>query len=99
MIKSQSWEQHTEGIGTVLGRLQEMGLRLRVKKCKLGRTEIAMLIHLVCKNRARADPDKVCAIISSSSLRTETELRSFLGTASYSRRLIGGLPHVLAPLF
>lgn len=64
VLKYQSCEEHIKKVGIVLGRLQEAGLTLQVKKCEFGRPEIALLSHILSTKTVRTDPDTVGAILN-----------------------------------
>ena len=61
-------------------------LRLKPSKCFFGYDKVAHLGHLVLGNGVEVDPEKIRAVKEFPRPTTRTQLRSFLGLASYYRR-------------
>ncbi|KAK8511749.1 hypothetical protein V6N12_000792 [Hibiscus sabdariffa] len=59
--------------------------------------EVVFLGHVVSSEGIRVDPKKVEAIVNWKQPTSVTEIRSFLGLASYYRRFVSGFSKVAAP--
>jgi len=62
--------------------------QFKTNKCFILQSEVKYLGHIVNKDGIRADPDKVKAISQMPAPRNVSELRSFMGMASYYRAFI-----------
>ena len=60
--------------------------------------EIAFLGHIMSKEGVQPDPSKIKAILEWEALRSVTEIRSFLGLASYHRRFMKDFSVIAKPL-
>lgn len=72
----------------MLGRLQRKGLKVKLSKCAFFQKEVRYLGHVVSDKGVSTDPSKIKAVSSWASPATFSELRSFLGFASYYSRFV-----------
>lgn len=82
--------EHIRRVGVVLEALRAKGVQLSPKKCHLGMRRIEFLGHVVSRDGVEPMWDKVQAICGLAAPKTLSELRSFLGMATYYCRF---LPH------
>lgn len=98
VIFSSTVAQHLERMETVLGRLQREGLKAKLSKCAFFQREVHYLGHVISSEGVATDPGKIEAVADWSRPATVSELRSFLGFASYYRRFVEGFAKMAAPL-
>uniref|UniRef100_A0A8C5QKE1 ribonuclease H n=1 Tax=Leptobrachium leishanense TaxID=445787 RepID=A0A8C5QKE1_9ANUR len=97
-IYSQTWEEHLEHVGTVLGRIRDANLTLKPEKCKVGMAEVQYLGHRVGCGIQRPEPAKIEAILDWPTPVTKTQVLAFLGTAGYYRKFVPHYSDLAKPL-
>ena len=80
-------------------RIRQFRLRLNPKKCTFGATSRKLLGYMVSERGIEVDPDKIRAILDIPALRTEREIRGFLGRLQYISRFIARLTDIYEPIF
>ena len=91
-------EEVISRLETVLQRLREAKLKLKPKKCHLFCKQVLYLGHVISPDGTSTDPQKIETIKTWTQPKTQTEVRSFLGLASYYRRYIKGFSSTAKPL-
>ncbi|MCP4474470.1 MAG: hypothetical protein GY821_07880, partial [Gammaproteobacteria bacterium] len=97
-IATSTFEGHLEKLELMLTRLREALLKLKPKKCVLLSENTKYLGHIVSREGLIPDPKKVDGIQSYPAPKTPTEVRRFLGMASYYRRFVPFFSKIAHPL-
>lgn len=98
VIFSSTVSQHLERLELVLSRLQGQGLKAKLSKCTFFQREVRHLGHIISDQGVGTDPSKIEAVAQWRCPVNVSELRSFLGFASYYRRFVSGFAKLAAPL-
>jgi len=83
---------------TILDKLSEVGLKVKPSKSVLFKTEIQYLGHLVSEAGINPMPDKIQVLKDWPTPNCLTDVRAFLGLASYYRRFVQGFATIAEPL-
>jgi len=83
IVFSKTFDQHVEQLYTVFQRLRSAGLKFKPGKCRLFQRKVSFLGHVLSGNGIEPDEEKVSAIISWPVPKNLSEVRSFVGLASY----------------
>jgi len=98
LVYSRSAEEHREHLWKVLGRLREQRFFSKFSKCKFWQREIGFLGHRILGQGVMTDPEKIAVIQQWPQPTSVTEVRSFLGLASYYRKFVKGFSSITKPL-
>ena len=98
IVYSKTFEDHLENLKVVFERLKNANLKLNPKKCSLLCTKVAFLGHEVSEQGIATDPAKANAVKDWPQPKSVTEVRQFVGLASYYRKFILNFATICKPL-
>ena len=98
IVYSKTFEEHLENLRVVFERLKESNLKLNPKKCNLLCNKVAFLGHEVSEHGRATDPAKIQAVKDWPQPKSTTEVRQFVGLASYYRNFIPNFATICKPL-
>ena len=100
IVKSQDRRDHLTALERFFERIKKFILRLNPKKCTFGVISRNLLWYMVSKRGIYVDLDKIKAKLNMSLLlRTEREIKDFLGRLQYISHFIARLIDICKPIF
>lgn len=98
IIVNSTFESHIETLLKVFEILKSANLMVNVAKCKFCKASLSFLGYIVDRNGLHTNPDKVKAIVEYPKPKNTTEIKRFLGIASWYRRFIRDFAEITAPI-
>ncbi|KAE8876517.1 hypothetical protein PF010_g15789 [Phytophthora fragariae] len=98
VVFSDDFPTHLVRLKQVLERFRNAGFKLKMKKCKWGRAQVAFLGHIVTPSGILPNPEKVKSVMNVKRPHDLHTVRAFLGLTSYFRRYIPGYAGISAPI-
>ena len=83
----------------VLRRLRKAGLMINPDKCHFATQELQFLGHIVGVHGVKPDPEKITKVKEYPRPKNVSEIRKFMGLASYYRKFIKNFSIIAKPLF
>ncbi|GJU04655.1 putative reverse transcriptase domain-containing protein [Tanacetum coccineum] len=98
LIYSKNKKDHEEHLRLILRLLKKDELYAKFSKCEFWLSKVQFLGHVIDSEGIYMDPAKIKSIKDWASPKTPTEIRQFLGLASYYRRFIEGFLKIAKPM-
>lgn len=90
--------EHNANLKTIFERLRLYNIKLNPKKCKILKTEIIYLGHLITSEGVKTDSNKYKAIEKYPCPKDSTEVKRFVAICNYYRRFIRNFADIAKPL-
>ncbi|GBG81120.1 hypothetical protein CBR_g31796 [Chara braunii] len=98
LVYSESYHGHAQHIEWTLSALRDAGFKVTLEKSEFFLSEISFLGYVVTRGGLRPDSRKVAAVKEAPVPTSLTQVRAFLGLASYYQRFIKGFAAIARPL-
>ncbi|GJU66038.1 putative reverse transcriptase domain-containing protein [Tanacetum coccineum] len=98
LIYLKNKKEHEEHLKLILELLKKEELYAKFSKCEFWIPKVQFLGHVIDCQGIHVDPAKIESIKDWASPKTPTEIRQFLGLASYYRRFIEGFSKIAKPM-
>ncbi|GBG65254.1 hypothetical protein CBR_g50296 [Chara braunii] len=98
LVYSKTYHGHAQHIAWTLSALRDVGFKIALEKSEFFLSEISFLGYVVTRGGLQPDSRKVAAVREAPVPTSLTQVRAFLGLASYYRRFIKGFAAIARPL-
>uniref|UniRef100_A0A914YI77 RNA-directed DNA polymerase n=1 Tax=Panagrolaimus superbus TaxID=310955 RepID=A0A914YI77_9BILA len=98
LIATETEEDHLDVLEEVFKRLIKYQLKLKPKKCEVGKTTLVYLGHVISAEGIAIGQDKIEKVKNFPAPSSASQVRQFLGLASYHRKFIEGFAKIASPL-
>ncbi|CAG2216575.1 unnamed protein product [Mytilus edulis] len=98
IIYSSNLEDHFNKLDEILGRLQNVGLKLKPSKCEFIKDQVLYLGHTVSKNGISPNPKIVESVSKWQVPNLVKEVQQFLGLCNYYRQFVHKFSEIASPL-
>ena len=98
VIYSTTWAEHLDHLSSVLQRLQDAGLTIKLGKCNFATHECTYLGHTIGNGSTKPEKSKVENIQNYPVPTNKKAVRAYLGLTGYYRRFIPNYADVAQPL-
>ena len=97
-IFSITFEKHLQHLEEILKRFRKANLKLNLEKYQFCQKELSFLGHVINAERIKPDPSKVDKVKNFPTPTNITELRGFIGFASYYHYFIQDFATIVEPM-
>ena len=98
IIWGTTMDEMISNLRLVFQSLRDADMKVKPSKCKLFRTSIDLLGHVISENGIATDPAKTEIITKWPAPRNVSDIRTFIGMTSYYRRFIRNYSAIVRPL-
>ena len=99
IVFSDTPDEHLRRMRVVFDRLREHGLKLKLSKCEVFKSEINYLAHHVSRKSVLPSKKNLESITQCPPPDTYTKVKSFVGLVGHYRCFIKGFAKIAAPLY
>lgn len=98
LIPSSTFEEHMQMLRAAAQKLKDANLSINFNKCQFCKPSLKYLGFIIDGDGLRTDTEKLECIMNYPRPKTVTEMRRFLGFASWYRRFVSNFAALSAPL-
>ncbi len=98
IVLGRTQEENLDRLEDALDRILRAGLKLKPVKCKLMKTEVLYLGHIISKDGLKPNPKLVEAVLDFPVPRNQREVMQFHGLVNYYRKFIKNFSDIAFPL-
>ena len=98
LVFSRMLEDHLTHLRAIIQRIDEVGLKLKPAKCKFAQKQLEYLGHIVSRDRLKTNPRLIAAVKEFPTPQAVSDVRRYLGLASYYCRFIPNFSRITRPL-
>ena len=98
LIFSETFQDHMKHLKTVLQRLNQVTLKLNLKKCYFGCQVVEYLEHILTPDGLKPNPERIAAVRQFTTPDNVKRVKQFLGLASFYRKFVLNFAKIAEPL-
>jgi len=98
LVYARNHTEMLERLRSVLSKLSDGGMKLRLEKCRFFQQKVNYLGHVISATGVQPDPSKIEAVQQIPIPKTVKQLKSFLGLPAYYRKFIKDCSKICGPL-